>query len=119
MEKYEVKEDLVKAQEKINEVKRTTKKTIRKAQKWAKEHKDELAVAGILAGTAVVGGAVGYRIHVKKAEKGLDKTLKLIRESEAVYTHVFDKKTKETTEIISMTVDKFGKMIKDLEGVAK
>lgn len=115
MDKYEVKEEVIKMQDGVNDV----KKINRKVKRWARENKDELTVAGILVGTAIVGGVIGYRIHVGKVNKGVDKTLKVIRESEAVYTQVYDKATRETTHIISMTVDRFGKMVKELEGAVK
>lgn len=115
MAQYEVKEKYVRMQDRINEV----KKINRKVERWAKENKDELTVAGILVGTAVVGGVIGYRIHVGKVNKGVDKAIKLISESDAVYTHIYDKKTKETTEIMSMKLDSFTNMVKDLKGELK
>ena len=115
MEKYEVKKEVIKMQNKVDDV----KKINRKVKRWAKENKDELTVAGILVGTAVVGGVIGYRIHVSKVNKGVDKTLKVIRESDAVYTHIYDTKTKETTQIVSMTLNKFTDMVKELKGEIK
>lgn len=115
MEKYEVKEKYVRMQDRVDDV----KKINRKVKRWARENKDELTVAGILVGTAVVGGVIGYRIHVNKVNKGVDKAINLIKESDAVYTHIYDRKTKDTTQIVSMTLNNFTNMVKDLKGEVK
>ena len=96
----------------LEKVKRNAKGTVKDVKRWTKKHKKVVKTGGYVIVIAMAGVLIGYKIKGYLVEKSIEKTLELLNDKGIMYTIVKDDKTNTTTEVISVTMKEFERLVK-------